>query len=184
MWRKVRQRCQKNRQQVLLYGNESQIMPSFAMRKARYSKRAHVCSGCFIHDSVVFRGWFVVCSRLLHPDASMLRKPVSSTRHSTGPGGGIGRRDGLKHRCRKACRFDSGPGHHAYLHKKIGIARSPATCRFFFVGACQLDPVRPLYQSACLVDRHLMERHAAMAKRHVMAAGTLRAAGRVFFDLA
>ena len=31
------------------------------------------------------------------------------------PGGGIGRRTGLKIPRRKACRFDSGPGHHSSL---------------------------------------------------------------------
>lgn len=43
--------------------------------------------------------------------------PLLSLQHTlhTCPGGEIGRRRGLKIPRRKACRFDSGPGH----HKKI-----------------------------------------------------------------
>ena len=63
------------------------------------------------------------------------RKPQKQRgKHSVWcPDGGIGRRVGLKHQCRKACRFDPGSG---YLSKQFKISQAAdikALARFFIL---------------------------------------------------
>src|SRR3989344_3874087 len=48
------------------------------------------------------------------PRAALSLAPIGGFTNSS-PGGEIGRRRGLKTPRRKACRFDSGPGHHSFL---------------------------------------------------------------------
>ncbi len=65
----------------------------------------------------------------------MVEESLKHLGYYTCPGGGIGRRVGLKHQCLRACRFDSGPG---YFDKAPSYLEGAFFC--FFIAGGEVYP--------------------------------------------
>ena len=90
------------------------------------------------------------------------RKPQKQRgKHSVWcPDGGIGRRVGLKHQCRKACRFDPGSGYLSKQFKISQVADIKALARFFILqqpSVCSTfaPQVYPYIFPRCLPDSYV-----------------------------